>query len=246
MPDTPSISRVTPALLARCGVRTPDAWAIPLAAACAQFAITTPPRIAGFLGNTLHESMTLNRVVESLDYAADRLQAVWPNRFPPADAQRLGRNATHPADQVHIAERAYGGRMGNRAEGSGDGWAYRGRGLIQLTGRDAYQAEATATTRALATIPAWLESLPGAAQSATRFWSRVGCNELMDRGDIHGARVRVNGGTNGMAEVVGLYGTVLGLLGMPVGKPIPISSPAQSEADATEALNRASLVAARG
>ena len=248
-------------LLGRAGVRTPDTWAGPLTAACQLFAVTTPQRLAGFLANVMEESGGLARLVESLDYSVAGLQATWPSRFPVADAARMGRTMTHPADQLHIAERAYGGRMGNRPEGNGDGFAYRGRGLMQLTGRDAYTAEAVATSRTLPTVAAWLESVAGASESAARHWARSGCNQLMDAGRIRDARSVINvghivppgedGSIGGLAPVLARYQAILAMLMPTVRITGPTVSAVRAPAAAgdggaaTEALNQASLDAGR-
>ena len=187
-------------LLARAGVRNSVHWSGPLAAACQAQGITTAARLVPFLACILHETGGLTCMVESLDYAPAGLLATWPTRFSPADAARMGRTAAHPADQRAIAERAYGGRMGNGPEGTGDGYLYRGRGLIQITGRSAYQREAIAVGVSLAASVVVLETPPGASASAARFWSLAGCNALCDAGNVRGARLRVNGGTVGMDD----------------------------------------------
>lgn len=199
-------------LLARAGVRNSNQWSGPLTVACQAQGITTVARLAPFLACILHETGSLSCLVESLDYTPASLVATWPLRFPPADAARMGRTVTHPADQRAIAERAYGGRLGNGPEGAGDGYLYRGRGLIQITGRSAYRVEGIAAGVSLAASVAWLETPEGASSSAARFWSRVGCNALCDAGNVRGARMRVNGGTVGMDDFLARYALLTQLL----------------------------------
>lgn len=187
-------------LLTRAGVRNSMTWSGPLTAACQAHDITTAERLAPFLACTLHETGSLSCLVESLDYTPAGLMATWPSRFPPTDAARMGRTAAHLADQRAIAERAYGGRMGNGPEGAGDGYLFRGRGLIQITGRSAYRIEAVAAGVSLSASVGWLETPEGASCSAARFWSRAGCNALCDSGNVRGARMRVNGGIIGMDD----------------------------------------------
>ena len=108
-----------------------------------QFSISdTPLRLAHFMAQVLHESDGLANQIESLNYSAERLPKVWPSRFKPT-------GPLDPADFAHnqqkLGNEVYGGRMGNT--GPNDGFTYRGRGLLQLTGKDSYQ-EATATLRA--------------------------------------------------------------------------------------------------
>jgi predicted chitinase len=103
-----------------------------------QFSISdTPLRLAHFMAQVLHESGGLANQIESLNYSAERLPKVWPSRFKPT-------GPLDPADFAHnqqkLGNEVYGGRMGNT--GPNDGFTYRGRGLLQLTGKDSYQ-EAT-------------------------------------------------------------------------------------------------------
>jgi len=205
---------ITPALLRQLGAADADAWAPILAAACAAHAITTPRRQAAFLANILVETGGLARLTESLNYRADVLLKQWPKRFTAASAQRLGRTAAHPADQRGIAEAAYGGRLGNGPSGSGDGWLFRGRGLIQLTGRDNYARFAAKLGMPLADLPAFLETRPGAAQSAASFWERVGCNTIAENGDIRAVRRLVNGGEIGLDHVREKYHAACRALGV--------------------------------
>ena len=199
-------------LLARAGVRNPDHWPSALTAACQAQGITTAARLVPFLACVLHETGGLARLVESLDYAPAGLLATWPARFSAGDAARMGRVPPHQADQRAIAERAYGGRMGNGPEGSGDGFLYRGRGLIQLTGRASYQTEASAAGISLAAVVGLMETPDGAAAGAARFWSQAGCNALCDAGNLRGARVRLNGGTIGMDDYLARCALVTNLL----------------------------------
>jgi putative chitinase len=90
--------------------------------------------LAYMLATAYHETgRILQPVEENLNYSAERLLAVFPHRFTPQEARAYAR---HPE---RIANRIYGGRLGNRNEASGDGWLYRGRGLVQITGRANYE-----------------------------------------------------------------------------------------------------------
>jgi len=201
-PQRADLARILPALDAP----SPDIWAAALAEPCRRYAISTPMRLSAFLATTMHESGNFRRLVESLDYRPEGLRATWPSRFTPELAQQLGRVPGRPANQRAIAERAYGGRMGNGPEGSGDGWAYRGRGLLQITGRDNYRAAAAALGRPLDGLAAWLETPAGAAESAAWWWAAHGCNELADAGRVEDWRRRVNGGLIGLEDVRARYG----------------------------------------
>ena len=171
-----------------------DSFAIILSRAAPLYGVTKPVRLAAFLAQTGHESAGYTRWVENLNYSAERLTAVWPKRFPAELARRYARQPEA------IANRAYANRMGNGPEESGDGWRFRGRGLIQLTGRDNYTRCATALGRPIESMPAWLEAPEGAAVSALWWWSAHGCNELADTGDIEALTRRINGGLHGLEE----------------------------------------------
>ncbi|MHA5526101.1 glycoside hydrolase family 19 protein, partial [Pseudomonas aeruginosa] len=128
-----------------------------------RFGITSPVRAAAFLAQVGHESGQLTRLVENLNYSARGLAATWPSRYLGADgqpnalAQRLARNPRA------IANNAYASRNGNGDEASGDGWRYRGRGLLQITGRSNYRAAGTGLGQPLEQEPELLEQPEWAA-----------------------------------------------------------------------------------
>jgi putative chitinase len=99
-----------------------------------------------------------------------------------------------------IANRAYENRMGNGPEASGDGWKFRGKGLIQLTGRDNYQAFADSVQMNIDDASAYLETFEGAVQSACYFWESHNLNALADQGNIDQISKIINGGTLGIEE----------------------------------------------
>jgi putative chitinase len=111
-----------------------------------------------------------------------------------------------------IANRAYADRMGNGDEASGEGWAYRGRGLIQLTGKDAYAAFSLAADNNALLEPDLVAEVELAALSAGWFWSSNGLNALADAKDIVGMTVRVNGGTNGLDDRQMRYSRLISVL----------------------------------
>ena len=181
----------------------------PLNTACKSFSIDSKLRVAGFLAQIGHESMQLRDVTENWNYRADRLRAVFPKYFP-TDALAAA-YAGHPDK---IASRVYANRLGNGPEGTGDGWRYYGRGLIQLTGKDTYQTFANAVRLPLDSVPAYLETPAGAATSAGWFWSTRNINTAADRADIVAMTKLVNGGTNGLDDRTALYTKARGLLGV--------------------------------
>ena len=161
--------------------------------------IDTSQRRAMFLAQCDHESQGFTRMSENLNYSAAALTATWPTRFPPAIALKYARQP------MEIAERAYGGRMGNGPEGSGDGWRYRGAGFIQLTGHDNQKAFADHVSMVLADVGAYLRTEKGAMESACWFWKDHGCNELADTGSVEAVTKVINCGLLGLAEREELY-----------------------------------------
>jgi putative chitinase len=199
-----------PAVLRAAGMVAYERWAGHLAEPCRRFAITPGRRLAAFAATIAHESAGGTRLVESLNYTPAALMRTWPHRFPPSDAERMGRASDQPADQRAIAERAYGGRMGNAAEGHGDGWRFRGRGLIQITGRDGYRQAARATGLPLEDRPEIAEQEAEAGEIAAWVWAEwKRCNALADAGDIEGWRRAINGGLIGLADVRRRYEAAL-------------------------------------
>lgn len=194
-----------------------DRWTDALNNALQRWNINTPDRVAMFLAQCAHESGGFKVLVESLRYSASRLLEVFPKYFTPAEAQRFA------MDERAIAERVYGGRMGNAQEGLGDGYRFRGHGIIQLTGRDNYTRCGQAVGVDFAAHPEMLEQPLWAAVSAGWFWATNGCNELADRGDYLGVTKRINGGTNGLADREAWLATVRTILApaRPGGLPSP-------------------------
>jgi putative chitinase len=154
-----------------------------------------PKRMAAFLAQVAHESGGFNFVKEGLSYSAASLTKTWPRRFPTvAAAQPYARNAEK------IANKVYANRMGNGTEASGDGFKFRGRGLIQLTGKDNYTRFAKSIGMTLNEAVAYLETAEGAVASAGWFWDANKLNIYADKGDFVGLTKRINGGTIGLAD----------------------------------------------
>ena len=181
-----------------CGRGTALTWSPHVSNACPKYGITTPARLAAFLAETGHESGGFGRTVENLNYSAEALLAVWPSRFTREQAASMARNPER------IAEHVYGGRMGNGPEGSGDGWKYRGRGLVQITGKANYEAVleqlAPFDVPDLLALPDVLAEPKWAALSAAAWWDSRHLNALADAGDIDAITRRINGGMNGAAD----------------------------------------------
>lgn len=159
--------------------------------------------IDDFLGQVLHESSGLTQFSENLNYSAERLCKVWPSRFHTiADARPYERNPEALANKV------YGGRMGNAEPG--DGWRYHGRGPIQLTGKDNYRAVGDLMGQDLVGLPELMEQPRYALEAAIAWWeSRIPDSML---GDTEKVTRRVNGGLIGLADREHLTGLAQGAL----------------------------------
>jgi putative chitinase len=160
-----------------------------------EYNINTPERIAAFLAQCAHESAGFSAIRENLNYKAESLQKVFAKYFP--TAQLAQQYAKQPEK---IANRVYANRMGNGDESSGDGWRYCGRGLIQLTGKNNYQAFADSLGSTLEEVVEYLTTFEGAVQSACWFWESNNLNELADLGDIKAMTKRINGGYIGLED----------------------------------------------
>ena len=204
-------------IMPRCGPHV-DAYAEPLYAAMGEFAIDTPGRQAAFLAQVAHESAQLSSLNENLNYRPqailDTFNSKTHARFTPEQADQYGRTTLHAADQQMIANIAYANRGGNRDAASGDGWTFRGAGLIQLTFRSNQEACADYFGVPREAIGVWLRSPAGACRSAARYWQHHGLNELADVGDFVRITIRINGGLRGQSDRVALWGSARGVMGL--------------------------------
>lgn len=169
------------------------AMAVVLEANRAAAGLTTPQRVAHFLAQVAHESSGLTRFEEGLSYSAERLVQVWPSRFP-----NIGAATPYARNGAKLAEKVYGGRMGNTQPG--DGFKFRGRGLIQLTGRDNYTKAAAYSGLPLVDDPGLASDPANAALIALGFWKSAALNDEADRDDIAAITRAVNGGLNGLED----------------------------------------------
>lgn len=168
--------------------------------------IDTAARARAFLAQIGHESAQLNCVEENLNYSAQALRKVFPKYF--RTPQEASSYAHHPE---RIANRVYAGRMGNGSEESGDGWKFRGRGLIQITGRDNYVSMSSLMGKDLTVWPDALLMPLDACRSAALWWKAHGLNALADklaadeRKTFETITKRVNGGLNGLEDRWAIY-----------------------------------------
>ena len=169
-----------------------------------------PLRLHHFLAQVGHESAGLSRLEENLSYTAARIRAVWPSRFAePGAAEALAGNPAALADAV------YGGRMGNGDAASGDGWRFRGRGYIQLTGRAAYRTAGRRAGLDLEAAPGLAAFPEHALAVACAFWSWRCLNGPCDRDDLMALTRAINGGSHGLADRRAWLEKVRRVLGAP-------------------------------
>lgn len=171
-------------------------WVPALNDTFARFNIATVRQQAAFIGQCGHECGNFSILEENLNYKAEALSKLWPKRFDAAKAQVCARNPKL------IANTVYSSRMGNRDEASGDGFRFRGRGCIQLTGHANYYHAGQALGVDFVMQPDLVATPKYAALTAGWFWDTHGCNKLAETGDWIGLTKRINGGTIGYDDRV--------------------------------------------
>jgi putative chitinase len=187
----------------------PDAVIAQIPDTAAKFGITTPLRLAHFLAQCGHESAGFKAVNENLNYSADGLVKIFGKYFNASTAPGYARNPEK------IANRVYSSRMGNGNEASGEGWKYRGRGYIQLTGKDNYKAfDATVDDDILTTPDLVATKYP--LSSAAFFFNKNGLWSICDKGadvaTVTAVTKRVNGGTIGLDDRIKHFNEYYALL----------------------------------
>ena len=176
----------------------PDAVIAQIPETAAKFGINTPLRLAHFLAQCGHESAGFKAVQENLNYSAKGLTGIFKKYFPTEAAAKL-----YERNPAKIAAKVYGGRMGNGPESTGEGYKFRGRGYIQLTGKDNYKAFGAAIGEDMTVTPDKVAShYP--LLSAAWFFSKNGLHKIADEGasDLVVTKItkRVNGGTIGLPD----------------------------------------------
>ena len=189
----------------------PDSWAASMAEVFPLYDINTPERVAAFLAQCGHESGGWTVFEENLNYSAQGLMKVFPKYFPTADLANA-----YAKQPERIANRIYCNRMGNGDEDSGDGYKYRGRGPIQLTGSANYKAfaqEMFDDWQNLYENPDWVTSdRDFALMSAIWFWNKNKLNVQADSGDIKLMTKKINGGYIGLEDRIKHYEEAINLL----------------------------------
>jgi putative chitinase len=169
----------------------------------------TAEHVAMWIAQVGHESAGLTRLVENLNYTPEGLIATWPSRYTRELAEAHGRTGSKPADQRAIALHVYGDRLGNRP-GTEDGWLYRGRGPIQVTGRANVRECGDAIGVDLLRDPSLLEMRATGCASTSWYWRKHRLAGF--GGDVHAVTRRINGGLNGLADRQARYDRALAVL----------------------------------
>jgi len=171
--------------------------------------INTVDRVAGFIAQTSHESAGYTVLTENLNYSAEALDKIFPKYF-----KRAGRDAKDYHRQPEkIANIIYANRMDNGDTDSGDGWRFRGGGILQLTGKYNYTQFGKAEDMSAEEATEFVRSPIGALASACWFWDTNNINKYCDAQDITGMTKRINGGTIGLEDRKKHYAHALEVLG---------------------------------
>ena len=178
-------------ILLHCGIKptTAQNWGNVFAKRVTNDTFDTPIEVATFLGQVLHESSMLECLEENLNYSAARLTQVWPSRFPTIeDAEPFAKSP------IRLANKVYGGRMGNTEPS--DGYKYRGRGLMMVTGKSNYLATGKSIGMDLIAQPELLAYPDTALKAAIAWWKNNIPASILD--NIDAVTKKVNGGTIGI------------------------------------------------
>ena len=170
-------------------------WLEPLQETFDRYDMHTPKRQAAFVGQCAHESNNFTVLEENLNYSTAGLHATWPKRFPTLESAQ----AYHRQPEK-IANKVYANRMGNGDEDSGEGWLYRGRGLIQLTGKTNYTLAGDALMVDFIYSPDLILAPKYAALTAGWFWAKNNLNRLADTESWEALTRKINGGILGLED----------------------------------------------
>ena len=172
-----------------------EQWVDALNETFARFSILSPVQQASFIGQCGHECGNFKVLEENLNYRAETLMKLWAKRFPTIEiANEYARNPKK------IANKVYASRMGNRDESSGDGYRFRGRGCIQLTGHANYFHAGKACDVDFVMNPDLVATPKYAAMTAGWFWNTHKLNQYADTRDFTMMTKKINGGTIGLND----------------------------------------------
>ena len=174
-----------------------------------EYDIDTPKRVAAFMAQCGHESGGFTLMQENLNYSAKGLVGTFKKYFP---TEALAKPYERKPEM--IANRVYANRMGNGDEASGEGWYFRGRGIVQITGKNNYTkcSQSLFESNVLVENPDLLLETEYAIHSACWFWSAARLNELADIGDMKTMTKRINGGFIGLEDRIHHYNHAIEIL----------------------------------
>ena len=168
--------------------------------------LDTPARLSAFLAQTGHESGGFKFLEENLNYKPETLCRVWPSHFNEENCYEFSGNPEA------IANFAYAGRMGNGDAETGDGWRYRGRGFLQLTGKENYEHASSDLGFDFVSEPDAVATPEGAALTAAWFWKKHNLNHYVDNNDFTQMTKIINGGTIGLEDRVARFNHAMSVL----------------------------------
>ena len=190
-------------------VKNFDEWYSNLLNTLPEYDIDTPARVAAFMAQCGHESGGFTIMQENLNYSAKGLVGTFKKYFPTEAVAK-----PYERRPEMIANRVYANRMGNGDEASGEGWYFRGRGIVQITGKNNYTkcSQSLFESNVLVENPDLLLETEYAIHSACWFWSAARLNELADIGDIKTMTKRINGGFIGLEDRINHYNHAIEIL----------------------------------
>jgi len=190
-------------------VKNFDEWYSNLINILPEYDIDTPHRVAAFMAQCGHESGGFTLMQENLNYSAKGLVGTFKKYFPTEAVAK-----PYERRPEMIANRVYANRMGNGDEASGEGWYFRGRGIVQITGKNNYTkcSQSLFESNVLVENPDLLLEVEYAIHSACWFWSAARLNELADIGDMKTMTKRINGGYIGLEDRINHYNHAIEIL----------------------------------
>jgi putative chitinase len=190
-------------------VKNFDEWYNNLLNILPEYDIDTPHRVAAFMAQCGHESGGFTLMQENLNYSAKGLVGTFKKYFPTEAVAK-----PYERRPEMIANRVYANRMGNGDEASGEGWYFRGRGIVQITGKNNYTkcSQSLFESNVLVENPDLLLETEYAIHSACWFWSAARLNELADIGDMKTMTKRINGGFIGLEDRINHYNHAIEIL----------------------------------
>ena len=183
------------------------AWLKPLNMGFLRLNITSPGAIAMFMAQCSHESHQFKILSENLNYSADGLMKTFPKYF-----KTIQIAAEYARQPERIANKVYANRMGNGSEASGDGWKYRGKSILQCTGKNNHTAFALTKKMTVEDVCKYLLTIDGSVEFAMYFWETNNLTNLVELKNVPVATKIINGGAIGLAHRTSEYVRILAIL----------------------------------